>query len=278
MIQISVILENTSISKQYKKIHGLSLCIKTPEQYILLDTGPDSKFYVNAIKKGIDLSQIDTLVLSHAHYDHTGGVNKFCKINSKAQVLLFNPQNKKFLSKANHLYIDIGFHPTKKTLSRVSFLSTPTQISTNWWFIPCTIHYYGTSIKNKSLYIKQNGKIENDNFNHEGILVYDDNGKLSIFNSCSHNGIINTIESVRGFFPKKIIKNYIGGFHFPYDKVADIYPEDLRTFDELCEYVKLLPELTLYTGHCTGLGAFEFLHEKLGDKIQRIQTGMDFTL
>ena len=81
MINTTVLLENSLYNRNLKKAHGLSLLIKTPEQHILLDTGPDSKFYKNAKKMGIDLSKVDSLVLSHAHYDHTGGVNKFCKLN-----------------------------------------------------------------------------------------------------------------------------------------------------------------------------------------------------
>ena len=64
----------------------------------------------------------------------------------------------------------------------------------------------------------------NDTFNHEGILLYEDSGEIVIFNSCSHNGVINSIESARTFFPNKKIRSYVGGFHFPYPSIDKILP------------------------------------------------------
>ncbi|MCR5462729.1 MAG: MBL fold metallo-hydrolase, partial [bacterium] len=62
--------------------HGLSLLIEFNNKKILFDTGKTSSFLNNAKKLNIDLSNIDYLILSHAHYDHTGGVIEFIKENN----------------------------------------------------------------------------------------------------------------------------------------------------------------------------------------------------
>lgn len=273
MLNITVLLENTLYNQNLQKAHGLSLLIRTPEQHILLDTGPNSKFYKNAKKLGIDLSQIDSLVLSHAHYDHTGGVNKFCKLNEKAQILMFSPYNEKYYGKSKIGYHFIGLKASAKNKKRITFLQNPLQITKHCWFIPCSVEFYGKPNKNLSLYKKVGKVYSNDTFNHEGILVYDDNGQLVIFNSCSHNGVINSIESVRAFFPNKKIRSYIGGFHFPYSSIDKIKPEDLRNLDELVDYANLQKDIIFYTGHCTGNGAFDYLRKALGERVQAIQTG-----
>ena len=275
MLNITVLLENSLYNRNLQKAHGLSVLVRTAEHHILLDTGPNSKFYKNAKKLGIDLSQIDSLVLSHAHYDHTGGVNRFCKINEKAQILMFSPYNEKYYGKSKFGYYFIGAKFSSKTKKRIKFLQNPIQISAHCWFIPCSVDFYGKPNKNNSLYKKVEKDYINDNFKHEGILIYDDNGELVIFNSCSHNGVINSIESARTFFPKKKIRSYVGGFHFPYPSIDKIKPEDLRNLDELVDYAKLQKEITFYTGHCTGNGAFDYLRKALGDRVQAIQTGKE---
>ena len=155
------------------------------------------------------------------------------------------------------------------------FRKNPIQISKHCWFIPCTVDFYGKPAKNSSL-LKKVGKVySNDNFKHEGILLYEDNGEIIIFNSCSHNGVINSIESARAFFPNKKIRSYVGGFHFPYPSIDKILPEDLRNLDELVDYAKLQKDITFFTGHCTGNGAFDYLRRALGERVQAIQTGKE---
>ncbi len=275
MINITVLLENTLGSKNLQKAHGLSILIRTPEHHILLDTGPNSKFYKNAKKLGINLSQIDSLVLSHAHYDHTGGVNKFCSVNSKAQILMFSPYNEKYFKSTSFGYFNIGLKVSMKNKKRITFLQNPIQISQHCWFIPCSVDFYGKPYHNDSLYKKVGKNYSKDNFNHEGILVYEDNGELVIFNSCSHRGVINSIESARNFFPNKKVRSYIGGFHFPYSSIDNIKPEDLRNLDELIDYAKLQKDINFYTGHCTGNGAFDYLRNALGERVMPIQTGKE---
>ena len=278
MINTTVLLENSLYNRNLKKAHGLSLLIKTPEQHILLDTGPDSKFYKNAKKMGIDLSKVDSLVLSHAHYDHTGGVNKFCKLNEKAQILMFSPSNEKYYGKSKFGYHFIGYKFTSRTQKRIKYLQNPLQISAHCWFIPCSVDFYGKPNKNETLYKKLGKSYVKDNFKHEGILIYDDKGELVIFNSCSHNGVINSIESVRAFFPNKKIRSYVGGFHFPYSSVDKIKPEDMRNLDELIDYAKIQSSIKFYTGHCTGNGAFDYLRKNLGERVVPISTGLELEL
>lgn len=62
----------------------LSLLIEIDSLKVLFDTGQTDVFFLNAEKDGLDLSLIDALVISHGHYDHTGGVPELCRINKAA--------------------------------------------------------------------------------------------------------------------------------------------------------------------------------------------------
>lgn len=68
--------------------HGFSLYFEHLGKKWLLDTGASSQFINNAKNLGIDLSKVDHLVLSHVHYDHTGGLRSFLEINDRAPVYL----------------------------------------------------------------------------------------------------------------------------------------------------------------------------------------------
>ncbi|HDI58813.1 MAG TPA: MBL fold metallo-hydrolase, partial [Desulfobacteraceae bacterium] len=70
-LRITVVVDNHA-SAGLAVEHGLSLWIDTGSHRILFDTGQGPALAANTSALGIDLSQADTLVLSHGHYDHTG--------------------------------------------------------------------------------------------------------------------------------------------------------------------------------------------------------------
>ena len=73
-ITITTLMENTSNRAPLCAEHGMSFLVDTGSRRILLDVGDSDGFLRNADALGLDLGTADTLVLSHGHYDHTGGV------------------------------------------------------------------------------------------------------------------------------------------------------------------------------------------------------------
>lgn len=71
-MKLQVLVENTSNSKTYHCVHGLSLYIETDRHKLLFDLGPGKVFFKNALKMNIDLRAVDTVVISHGHKDHGG--------------------------------------------------------------------------------------------------------------------------------------------------------------------------------------------------------------
>jgi len=90
MMEIIALIENETCQQHsdLKAEAGLSLLIKLGKQNILFDTGSSGAFADNAKKLGVDLSTIDFVVISHAHFDHTGGLERFFEINSTAKVFI----------------------------------------------------------------------------------------------------------------------------------------------------------------------------------------------
>jgi len=68
--------------------HGLSLWIEADGRRILFDTGQGRALFRNAPRLGAQLKDADGIVLSHGHYDHTGGVAEVLKIAAAARLVL----------------------------------------------------------------------------------------------------------------------------------------------------------------------------------------------
>lgn len=273
MVKIKVLLENTKTNNKLKEKHGLSLFIEYGNQSILLDVGPDSKFLFNSKLLNVDIGSIETLILSHNHIDHTGGLDSFCQENNLANIYLFGDKNGKYFTKvAGFFNYPIGLKCSDKTKKRIVSLDEDFQINSSAYFIRSRVNKYPEPSLNKSLYRQINGIKEHDTFLHEGILVIADNNELVVFNSCSHNGVMNSIDTVLEVFPEKTIRAYVGGFHLcnPMSKQN----EKDTLLNLFAEYF-INKDIQLYTGHCTGEYSFNYLQKALGNKIHQIHTGME---
>ena len=275
MVKINILLENNSIDDKYEIKHGLSVFIEYDNVRILLDTGPDDKFIKNAEKMNIDLSKVEYLFLSHNHNDHTGGLNDFIKVNSTAAIYLMDSIDSKYYKKAFVFYKFIGSKLDKKSYSRMIKAEDDLIIDNKIYFLKNTVSLHQKPTFNKVLYKKENGKKIKDNFNHEGILVLEDNNELVIFNSCSHNGILNVLETVKTKIPDKKIRAYVGGLHLCNPKTKE--HEGTEYLDNLIKEIKRM-DIIVYTGHCTGKYALNYMKEKLAEGLREINTGMKLNI
>lgn len=86
-MKIINLVENTKKGECLNE-HGLSFYVETKKHKLLIDTGASDMFIQNAECLGVDLTQIDTVILSHGHYDHSGGLLPFAKLNPSAKIYL----------------------------------------------------------------------------------------------------------------------------------------------------------------------------------------------
>lgn len=271
MITISVLLENTTNLASIQAKHGLSIAIDANENHILLDVGPNALFARNAGEMQYDLKKIDAVVLSHSHVDHTGGLATFAQINPTAEILLFdNPDSKYYVKVLGFLPFSVSMKAPKAVTKRITTLQENHSINAHASFIQNTCTAYAKPQLNVNLYKKEKDGYVPDDFSHEGILVIEDEGELVVFNSCSHNGVCNSIESVRQQYKNQKIRAYIGGFHF-HDPLRNAN-ESKENLDTCIRYIQE-SGIKLYTGHCTGIENIRYLQSKLGDQVQRISTG-----
>ena len=85
-MKIVTLIENLANRSGLIAEHGLSFYIETDKSKIIFDTGQSSLFLNNAKKLNINIEDVDALVLSHGHFDHTGGLYPFLEANKKAKI------------------------------------------------------------------------------------------------------------------------------------------------------------------------------------------------
>jgi 7,8-dihydropterin-6-yl-methyl-4-(beta-D-ribofuranosyl)aminobenzene 5'-phosphate synthase len=219
--------------------HGLSIFFKWGAKRFLFDTGQSSRFLKNAAKIGIDLSQLDYVILSHGHYDHTGGL-QFLPENCGA-TLVAHPDYR-FPKYDGERFIGTSYAGgLLKKLSRMHVALTP------------KVHFLGEipgERKPFGEYVAADGVRRGDMLYDDTGVVVLDNGKAIVLCGCAHSGIVNIVEYAKNLFsPEKIV--LIGGLHMHDYGIEEIQ----KTAAEL----KALGVTEVYCGHCTGEEATDAL-------------------
>lgn len=263
-MKATVLIENAA-DEGLEEEWGLSILIDTGGRKILLDTGKSGKFAGNAEKMGIDLSEVEFGVLSHAHYDHADGMETFFEKNSHAKFYIRKGSGENCYKKVrfSHKYIGIRKGILEKYKDRIVFADGNEEVVPGCFLIPHTLK---TSFKVNKMCVRKDHRWQTDLFEHEQSLVFDTPEGLVIFSSCSHTGVDNVLKEAVAAVPGRPVYAVIGGFH-----LFERPEEEVR---RLAAGIRESGVEKVYTGHCTGDAAYDILKEELGDKLNRLKTGL----
>ena len=257
--------------------HGLSIYIEKGDKRYLLDVGASDAFYLNAQKLGIDIAEIDGLFISHGHKDHMGGLPTFIKHNSKAKIYLAAAlKGSEFFSyrKGSRSNISLNHSFSPEELSRFVYLEPGVESFDGIEVYTQFANRFEQPLANQSLYRSENGGEEVlDTFKHELALKMKLKQGVLILSACTHNGLLNSLDSmVKPEEQPKVIAT-IGGTHL-LDETEHCKTESSKEIRAIARLLnEFYPNMRLITGHCTGQGAIESLHEMMGGQFEVFYSG-----
>ncbi|QSH40696.1 MBL fold metallo-hydrolase [Lentisphaerota bacterium ZTH] len=275
-MNVTVLVDNNAGRDGLHGESGLSVLIEKNNKKILFDTGLGSLFYKNAEVLGIDLSEVDYIILSHGHYDHSDGLSNALNKCSNANLVLHRDALKYKMSDArgNLRYVGID----SNSLQAISDANKHNRVI---WCDDAPFLLDGRDRvfssggreilpSDWSFFIKEDDQnYIQDNLVDEVSLLMEGEKSNFLIVGCSHCGlsqIVNTAESLS----TKPVGYILGGSH-----LNDASDEEIK---QTVDFLKKRPDCKLYLGHCTGMLGFAKLYNALSDKnIFPINTGWNKT-
>lgn len=267
---LKTLVENTVVSEDFHGEHGLSLYMEAGDHKILLDVGDSSLYGENAEKMQVDLTAVDTVVISHGHYDHGGGLSHFLHKNQQAAVYISKYGFEDYYAKDSKGHTRyVGLDQSLKHHDQIRACENRVAISQTVEIFSGVQGRKCFPRGNAILLKEENGELVPDDFTHEQNLVIQEKGRQFLFAGCAHNGILNILEeyvNLYGGYPDYVIS----GFHLHNHSTGE--DEDPETLRQIGETLKKTGAM-YYTGHCTGTGPFDILKEVMGEKVDYLATG-----
>jgi len=257
---ITVIVDNKS-QIGLKNEHGLAIHIEYNGKRILFDNGQNKEaLFYNAEQLNIPLTNLDFIILSHGHYDHSGNLDTLLKLNPSAH----------FYAHPDCLQTRYSLHPNKaphtisikpnilKSLAEFPetqkhFITDVTEISPGIWLtgqIPRIANDEDTG----GPFFLDTDKKQLDLLNDDMSLWLDTEEGIAVICGCCHAGIINTLTHIKQQRPSGTnITLLLGGLH--------LVNANKRRIDATIDYLNKQPINTIYPAHCTGDNAMDLLQQ-----------------
>ncbi len=274
-LRITTLSENTAGRDGFLGEWGVSFLVESDDTKVLYDTGQSFSTTHNARLLGVDFNQVEKIVLSHGHFDHTGGLKGVLSEIAKEIEVIAHPdiwQAKYNRQGEEPRYIGIPFSrgELEDLGARFNLTSEPVAISDSIMTsgeVPMVTDYEEIEA---FLAVKENGNFKPDVFRDDQALIIKTKPGLVVVLGCAHRGIINTLYHAQKISGVKKIDTVIGGCHLMNSSEERIW----RTVADLKE----LGVGRLGVCHCTGLAASVVLAQEFGERFLENNAGTVLTL
>ena len=280
-LTVTVLVDNTSLTDRYFTAEpGLSLFVEHGNRKYLFDVGYSGIFMENAARMGlnllrfqrlvnaktgggrtdpdpgIDLLDLDRIILSHGHIDHTGGLVPLMRRHMEAEMdgrahklpcVLAHPYC--FYPRPALPLANIGSPVSEEELARhfpVVTSRAPVWLTDNLVFLGEIPRPTAPAMKKKRKVLTPGG-LQNDYLVDDTALAYRSESGLVIITGCSHSGICNIIRYAREVTDEQRILDVIGGFH--------LMENDRAGIEQTVKELALFSPASLHPCHCTSLAA-----------------------
>jgi 7,8-dihydropterin-6-yl-methyl-4-(beta-D-ribofuranosyl)aminobenzene 5'-phosphate synthase len=242
--------------------HGLSIFLETDRGNYLLDTGQGKAVVNNALVLGLDLATIKGIIISHHHWDHTGGLGPVLDLKGAVDIYAHPELFKESYSVSEKSVRYIGVPYPRPLLeakgARFKFSAQFHEVEPGMWLtgeVPRRTDY---EVGDKKQMIKSGDGFVKDDIRDDQSVVFETEKGLFIVLGCCHSGIVNTLSYIEEKMGRRPIYAVIGGTHL--GPVSD----DQR--NKSIEALKAFDIERLGVSHCTGQKTATLLAAAFGSR------------
>ena len=264
-MKLTVLMDNnTYIDQYYYGEPAVCYYIEDGDARILLDTGYSDMFIRNAKALQVDLNKVTTIVISHGHNDHTGGLPYLADyIDLSTKTVLAHPDAFKKTCCDGE---DIGSPLSAaqlESICKLTLSNKPVKISDHIIFLGEIPAYNKFENRKPIGVVCGNATTYDDIVMDDTALVYKSDKGLFIITGCSHSGICNIIEHAKIVCNENKVLGVIGGFHLF---------EASSQLKKTIQYFKENNLSELYPCHCVSFIAKAEIHRHI--PIKEVGVGM----
>jgi len=263
--RVTIVCEN-SVGVPFDVIgeHGFSCFVETDKGNYLFDTGQGLSITQNSLALNKDLRSINAIMVSHGHYDHTGGLPAVLKQRGAVDVYGHSEMFAQRIWSKDDVTRDIGI-PYRR--SYLESLGATFKLGTQLVEVGPGVYLSG-EIPRKSVFEKNDpnmtlisadgGRVHPDPMADDCSMVLDTDKGLIVVLGCAHAGMVNILNYVISQLGNKHIFAVIGGTHLGFSSS--------QQFDETLKVLDHYNIEHLGVSHCTGLEKASMLHAHLGER------------
>ncbi|MEC9490328.1 MAG: MBL fold metallo-hydrolase [Halanaerobiales bacterium] len=278
-MELTVLMDDNILHNTYLRAeHGLSYLLESRKNKILFDAGYSELFLYNADKLNKEITDIDHLILSHGHLDHSWGLEALSRRFVEKKIggedfkkpnLIAHPH---FAIPKHYQGAQIGIHLSDGFLESIfdfGLSAEPKWIEDDLLFLGDIPRRFDFEKGSPIGSIETEQGLEDDHISDDTAVVYTggENG-IVVITGCSHSGICNIVEQAKELSGRGDIHAVIGGFH-----LQDPGQERL---DKTAEYMLKNEVDLIYPAHCTDLKSKIALAQKLNVKEVGVGLKLDF--
>jgi len=274
-IKITVLVEDRSVNTELRAEHGLSLILDIDGRQWLFDAGQSGLLVDNARCLGIDLKKIKGIILSHGHYDHTGGLKLVLRETGDIPVYAHPGIFRERFSlaktgKIRPVGIPFTRHLLEESGARFSLSAAGREIHPGIYLSGEIPRLTSFESGDPVLVVREGDGYYPDPFIDDQFLTIDCDDGVIMITGCCHAGLINSLMEVRELHPRKKIKAIVGGLH--------LGAADQTLLAEIIGFLEPFAPEEIIAGHCTGAAAESSLASAFGSRFHKMETGSVFKI
>lgn len=270
-MRVTVLVENTVYRAGLRAEHGLSLWIEYEDHRLLFDTGQSDILVHNAQTVGIDLACADAVVLSHGHYDHTGGVGAVLDRSSQVRVYCHSHslEPKYHVREGTPRSIGIPCGVKERLLlvecqERLVYTDQVADIFPGATVTGTIPKKHACQQPPQAFYLDRECQSP-DPMKDDQALFLDTSRGIVVLLGCAHAGALNTLEYIQRIVDDRCIYAVIGGMH--------LQGADSDSVLEIRTWLQSQDVRVIAPGHCTGPNAIAEFNQSLPEQWMPCSTG-----